>query len=422
MEKQQNPFYYAISNLGIFLLYSFPATYLFFYFNETLGFSVDEDAIRFLLISIGLVVGIFAGPLFGILSDKTSSRFGKRRIWMIIFSPLTGIFFVLLVIPFFTSYTSALIYLIIIYIIYSITVNALNTPYLGLMADITLPKNRTQMSGLYGLLGGVGTGIGLLLPFIIINFIDSYFVVCSIYAIILIVTNFITILKIKEPEKPLTKISDEEKIPFKEVLKNRNFVIFEICQFFWNMAFNLVLAALGPISVAILGLPSENEFGPLAALLLGIIGIFFFIYLKKGDQWGKKRTMTFALIYMGIVFPFGALFAITKVFGFMLIQGIIFITLLAAGLAAVFVFPMSIVMDLIKKEQEASYMGVNSIFMNASGAAGTFIMFLMISLFGMVNAFYIICPLLGSLLLVAGIIFKFVLKIEKPETDLESLE
>jgi GPH family glycoside/pentoside/hexuronide:cation symporter len=421
MEKQQNPFYYAISNLGIFLLYSFPATYLFFYFNETLGFSVDEDAIRFLLISIGLVVGIFAGPVFGVLSDKTKSRFGKRRIWMIIFSPLTGILFVLLVVPFFTDFTSALIYLIIIYILYSIVINALNTPYLGLMADVTLPEKRTQMSGLYGLLGGVGTGLGLLLPFIIIKFIDSYLIVCSIYAIILIATNLITILKIKEPEKPLMN-TIEEKIPFKEVLKNRNFIIFEICQFFWNMAFNLVIAALGPISVAILGLPSEDEFGPLAALLLGIIGIFFLIYLRKGDKWGKKRTMTFALIYIRIVFPFGAIFAITKIFGFMLIQGIVFITLLAAGLAAVFVFPMSIVMDLIKKEQEASYMGVNSIFMNASGAAGTFIMFLMISFFGMVNAFYIICPLLGALLLIAGIIFKFKLKIKKPETDLESLD
>jgi len=418
LEEKQNKIFYAISNFGIFLLFSFPATYMFHFLTGDiseggLNFTLNEDAIRFLLISVGLIIGIFAGPLFGYLSDKTRTKWGKRRIWMAISSPLTGIFFILLTFPYSTNYDNAIIYLMLIYIIYSVCINALNTPYLGLMADITLPENRVKMSGTYGLFGGIGTALGLILPPIIILLVKSWLIVSLIYAIILIISNFITILMIKEPISQFEPA--EEKIPFIEIIKNKKFIIFEICQFLWNMAFNLVLAALGPIAAVILGLPTEEEFGPFAGLLLGIIGIFFVVYLVKGDKWGKKRTMVFALIYTGIVFPFGSLFYFTRSFGYMLIQGLIFIVLIAVGLAAIFVFPMSIVMDLIKKKQEASYMGVNSIFMNLSGATGTMIMFFIISFFGMENAFYIICPILGSSLLVSGLIFKFVLKTEKDE-------
>jgi len=412
----QNKILYAISNFGVFLLFSFPTTYMFYFLTGDiseggLGFTLDEDAIRFLLIAIGLIIGIITSPLFGYLSDKTKTRWGRRRIWMIIFSPLTAMTFTLLVLPVSTDFQLALLYLLMIYSIYSIFMNALYTPYLGLMADITVPEERIKMSGAYNLLGGVGTALGLILPSIIQPILKSWFLVGIIYGAIFLTTNMITIFTIKEP-KILVEIKKDKKMSFKKVIKNRNFIIFEVCQFFWNMAFNLVLAALAPIAAVVLGLPEEEQFGPFAAVMLGIIGIFFIVYLTKGDKWGKKRTMTFALLYMGIIFPFGSLLYITKSFGYVLIQGFIFISLIAVGLAAIFVFPMSILMDLIEKKQEASYMGVNTIFMNLSGATGTLIMFFIILFFGTENAFYVICPILGAFLLVSGIIFKLFLKIE----------
>jgi len=417
LELNQNKILYAISNFGIFLLFSFPATYMFHFLTGDiseggLGFTVDEDAIRFLLISIGLIIGVIAGPIFGILSDKTKTKWGRRRIWMIIFSPISGLFFTLLTFPVSAIFEVSIVYLLIIYSLYSVFVNALNTPYLGLMADITSPEERVKMSGTYGIFGGIGTAAGLILPWAILPLVKSWLIVSLIYAIILVITNMITVFTIKEP-KVLIEADKSLKIPFKKVFKNRQFMVFEICQFLWNMAFNLLLAALGPIAAVVLGLPSEEQFGPLAALLLGIIGISFVIYLIKGEQWGKKKVMVFSLLYMGIIFPFGALLYITKNYFSPLVQGLVFIVLIAVGLGAIFVFPMSILMDLIEKKQEASYMGVNAIFMNVSGATGTLIMFFIITFFGMENAFYILCPLLGLFLLASGIILKKYLKLKR---------
>ncbi|MHA1276480.1 MAG: MFS transporter [Candidatus Helarchaeota archaeon] len=417
LPRQQNMFLYAITNFGVLLLFSFPPTFLYYFFtdpitNGGLGFSIQEDSIRYLLITIGLVIGIFGGPLTGYLSDRTHSKFGRRRIWMIIFGPLMGFSFLMLTIPFGretfgATYNSATIYLIIVYILYSIFVNAFYTPYQGLMAEITKPENRLKMSGMYNICGAIGTAFGLFLPVILLSFIESWVFVCLVYSLILIGTAFITIFTIKEPRNT-APLDEEERTPFKEIIKNKKFLIFESAQFCWNLAFNLVLAALPAIADAIFGLGTASDFGVMALVLLFIIGIFFFLYINKGDKWGKQRMMTFALLYLSLVIPMGTFLYYTRVLIAIpiLFQGLIYISLLAIGLAAIFVFPISILLDIIKKDQEASYMGVNGIFMNASGATGTLIIFTVTALYAE-DAFFIVAPLLGLILAVAGAIFLF---------------
>jgi len=331
---------------------------------------------------------------------------------MVIFGPLMGISFIMLTIPFgrelFATYEVATIYLIAIYIIYSFFVNAFYMPYQGLMADITTPENRLKMSGMYNLMGALGTALGLLLPVVILSFTNSWVMVCVVYAIILTVPAFVTLFAIKEPQN-YSKVGKKfEKVPFKEILKNKKFVIFESAQFCWNLAFNLVLAALPAIADVIFGLGTATEFGLMAIVLLVIIGVFFFMYMKKGDKWGKQRTMTFALLYLAFILPLGTLLFYTRVLVpiNMMIQGILFISLLAVGLAAIFVFPVAILLDVIRKDQEASYMGVNAIFMNTSGAIGTLIIFAVTAVYAE-DAFFIVAPILGFILLIAGAIFWF---------------
>ncbi|NVM27847.1 MAG: MFS transporter [Candidatus Helarchaeota archaeon] len=413
--KQQNMLLYAITNFGVFLLFSFPPTFLYYFFTDPvasggLNFNVQEDAIRYLLIAIGLIIGIFAGPLFGYLSDRTRTRFGRRRIWMAIFGPLMAFSFVMLTIPFGREYfltpESATFYLIIVYIIYSIFVNAFNTPYGGLMADITTPENRLEMSGMFNIFGALGTALGLFLPVIILSFTNSWVMVTLVYGLILLTTSFITLFTIKEPHAISDTWHKIKKIPFREILKNRKFVIFESAQFCWNLAFNLVLAALPAIADTVFGLGTATEFGMMAVILLLILGIFFFMYMRKGDQWGKQRTMTFALIYLAFVIPLGTFIYYTRLILPIpiLIQGVIYISMIAVGLSAIFVFPIAILLDIIRKDQEASYMGVNAIFMNASGAVGTLIIFGVTATYAE-DAFFIVAPILGFILLIAGAIF-----------------
>jgi MFS family permease len=290
------------------------------------------------------------------------------------------------------------------------------------MADITTPENRLKMSGLFNLMMGLGAAVGFVLPWVVYELTKSWVMVCLVYGLILLGSALVTVFTIKEP--PLgAKTAGKEKIPYREILKNRKFLIFESAQFCWNLSFNLVLAALPAIAAAIFGLESATEFGMMALVLLCILGVFFFVYIRKGDQWGKQRVMTFALLYLAIIFPLGTLIYYTRwsVAFPVVFQGIVFVSLLAIGLSAIFVFPMGILLDIIRKDQEASYMGVNAIFMNTSGAVGTMIIFTVTVLYGS-DAFFIVCPILGFVLLIAGTIFMvFPLYEKKPkELDLKT--
>jgi GPH family glycoside/pentoside/hexuronide:cation symporter len=415
--KELNLVAYAITNFGVMLLLSFPATFLYYFFTDPiasggLGFSVQEDSIRYILITIGLIIGIFCGPLMGYLSDRTRSRYGRRRIWMVIFAPLTGLFFVLLTIPFgreifAASYNTATIYLIIVYIIVSVFSNAFYIPYQGLMADVTNPENRLKMSGVFNLWGALGTVLGLFLPIVLLSFIQSWVFVCVVYSIILIGTAFITIFTVKEPHNPAA-LDDVKRVPFKKILKDRKFLIFESAQFCWNLAFNLVLAALPAIADAVFGLGTATDFGFLALIMLPVMGVFFLLFMNKGDKWGKQRMMTFALLYLSIIIPLGTFLYYTRVLVAIpiLLQGLLYMSLMAIGLAAIFVFPVSMLLDIVKKDQEASYMGVNGIFINTSGAVGTMIIFTVTALYAE-DAFFIVAPILGLILAVAGAIFLF---------------
>jgi Na+/melibiose symporter-like transporter len=422
--KQQSIFYYSITNLGQNLLFSFPVTFLFHFFTGAiseggLGFSITQDSLRYLLITIGLIIGIFTGPLFGYLSDRTHVRFGRRRIWMIIFGPLMAFSFLMLSIPFareqFMSYDAATTYLIIVFILYSVFVNAFYTPYCGLMADITTPENRLKMSGAFNVQMGLGTVLGFVLPWIVHDLTKSWVMVCLTYSLLMIVVSMITLFKIKEPPIATGGVP-KERIPYKQILKDRKFLTYESAQFSWNLGFNLVLAALPAFAAAIFGLESVAEFGGLALVLMVVFGFFFLLYMGKGDKWGKQRTMTYVLLYLAILFPCGVILYYTKSFlAFpILFQGILWVSLSAIGLAAFFVFPVGIFLDIIKKDQEASYMGTNAIFVNTSGAIGTIIIFLLTQIYAE-DAFYIVCPILGFTFLISGIIFLFFPLYDKPK-------
>jgi GPH family glycoside/pentoside/hexuronide:cation symporter len=73
---------YGLADLGIALITSAMQFFLLFYYTDVAGINPA-------LAGVALMVGKLTwdainDPLFGYLSDRTRSRFGRRRIWMLI--------------------------------------------------------------------------------------------------------------------------------------------------------------------------------------------------------------------------------------------------------------------------------------------------------------------------------------------------
>ncbi|GAC1644477.1 MAG: MFS transporter [Ktedonobacteraceae bacterium] len=110
-----------------------------------------------LVASIGAFAGLIASPVFGALSDRTTSRFGRRRPW-IIFGVITGVVGLVIM-----ALSTNLVSLIIGEIIAQIGVDTLLSTLTAVIPDQVPVEQRPVASALSGMAPIVGGVLGLVL-------------------------------------------------------------------------------------------------------------------------------------------------------------------------------------------------------------------------------------------------------------------
>lgn len=110
-----------------------------------------------LVTTIGALLALLSNPFFGRLSDRTTSRFGRRRPWIIAGTLLALVG--LLVIALSTNVVGVLVGWCIVQIAF----NGALAPLTAILADQVPVKQRGLMSGFMGLANGLGIllGVGL---------------------------------------------------------------------------------------------------------------------------------------------------------------------------------------------------------------------------------------------------------------------
>jgi len=116
-----------------------------------------------LIMVIDNVFGVIFQPLFGTLSDKTRSRFGKRMPYIFIGIPICAAAFALI------PYTNSLFSLMFVLIIFTFVMSAWRSPVVALMPDLTPGPLRSQANGIVNLMGGLGGVFAFLLGGILFN-------------------------------------------------------------------------------------------------------------------------------------------------------------------------------------------------------------------------------------------------------------
>lgn len=135
----------------------------FGFFSISLGWSLYNGFVPFFLndylastaligflMTLDNYIALFLQPYIGSLSDRTSTRYGRRMPYLLIGIPCAALFFAL--IPFHTG----LITLIIFMVCMNLSMAIYRSPTIALMPDITPPSNRTKANGIINLMGGLG--------------------------------------------------------------------------------------------------------------------------------------------------------------------------------------------------------------------------------------------------------------------------
>lgn len=126
---------YSLGDLAANLVFQTLITYLAFFYTDIYGLKNTDASI--IMLVVGLVAAFLFNPILGALSDRTSSRWGKFRPWILYTAvPLGVVAFLAFSTPQF-AYKGKLIYAAITYSFLLLLYAANNLPYSALSGVIT---------------------------------------------------------------------------------------------------------------------------------------------------------------------------------------------------------------------------------------------------------------------------------------------
>lgn len=324
--NKKRTFYIGFAFFSILMLWQmynhYCPLFLDYLLRKTTG-SSDEFLIGLIMAGDNLLA-IFMLPLFGNLSDKTKTRFGKRMPYIVTGMILSAILFPLIAVMF---YIESLVGTIIMMGVILIVMNMYRNPAVALMPDVTPKPLRPKANGIINFVGYLGAILaGALAMFLKVasstasnNWIPSTsgkinaIIAFSIASCFMILALVILVLKIKE-NKILEEVKDQlaigEKLsetieaidddkPLSKADK-RNFIILLTGLLLWYMSFNAIETFNSLFCKNVL---LDEGIGSTISIILPISSIITFLTTTNWPaKLGRKKTVLIGIASITIAF------------------------------------------------------------------------------------------------------------------------
>jgi len=383
------------------------------YYMETLFVgNTYANLLTFLVPTISLLIGAFAYPVSGHLSDKLKTRFGKRRPFFFLAIPC-GISFMLVSLPAFVqvmlnftvNFLSGYIFILIFYIIFISCWRFVQCPFLALFVDVTKPEERVKASIFLNMCDLAGTLIGIGLPLILdfsmvkdslSSFLGSYNSIeisGYIFGFIYIIAFMIAfILGPREDLKSINQENGSDKkgkgflSALKEILKIPTLRNYIISAFFFVFCFNMAFYYLMPYLNS-LGLTSSEIMMNAIPLFLFVL-LLFFIFSRISKSWGKIKTFKISLLWGAVGTPFLLIIGVTNLGPLTIVHQLMILFIIISGsIVGLLIFQYAVLMDLGKLVplKESTFVGVYSSIIVFSGPLATFIIGLLTQYLNPIN-------------------------------------
>lgn len=242
-------------------------------------------------------------PVTGGLSDRTNTRFGRRKPWLLAGVPLAALGFV--AIPHFYFLAG----IVVAILLFNLGMAVFNSPTLALLGDLFPPGQRSKANGVIHLMGGIGVIVALIgggilydlgreMPFIF----GSLLMVVAISVVLIRVKETTAYLPVQKelPQFSLKSVSgqifDRRHRPTVMLL------LAVFCSFLAIEATQTWLSSFGKFTLGI-------EPGRLSLLLGASFVLSTLLFAVPSGliatNFGRKRTMLAGLTGMAILFAGG---------------------------------------------------------------------------------------------------------------------
>lgn len=272
------------------------------YYVDTLGLDMKKYS---LVLFIYTFVDAVDNPVYGFLSDRTRTKWGRRRPWLLIGTPLLVLFFILFYnVPSFiqTEKGMLFIYMLLMYIFTGTLDSLINANYGALFPELfRTDEERAKVNGFRQICQLFAMAISIALTPIIAGAI-GYRLTALIYGVLALAVMMYCFWGCRES----TDYIEESEKPglFSSIfalISNPKFWIFGLAGAFYSAAFSLVSQAVSFYVKYTLGLG-----GNMTTVMLGVVLVVavtgILVWSRIVKKWSVMKVWRCGLLIMALSF------------------------------------------------------------------------------------------------------------------------
>jgi maltose/moltooligosaccharide transporter len=344
-----------------------------------------------IMVNLSATVGLISNFLFGILSDNTRTKFGRRKPYILFGGLLAGIMMILY--AFSTDYLTA-VFIDVVAI--GIASNAYYVAQRVIIPDTIDIEYRGRANGIANVLGNVGLIISIAIFLIINEFFgeitpegtiisrDGYIFSLSIGGFGIIIIGILSFLFLREkpvsemPPKKSFSIELKEIFQFQELKKYKEFFKLILAYTIFQSGTGVIMPFLF-VFIFDLGL-STLELIMIIGIAAPILFIIILILGKISDKYGRKKSLAPTILISCVGFfmmTWLGLISETLIFLFVIAFSLVLITILGV------IAPLdTLSQDLLPEDKRGKFFGILNIIFTVSQIIGATVGGIVAEIFG----------------------------------------
>jgi GPH family glycoside/pentoside/hexuronide:cation symporter len=384
---------YGAADFGGNLFFTATAFVLMNYLTDVVGLAA---ALAGIALMVGRIWDAFYDPIIGYISDRTKTKMGRRRPFML--GGAIPLFIAMIIM--FTNPSLVLgagisqavlfVYTMVVYIILCTTYSTVNIPYSSLGPELTTDYHeRTSLNGYRFGFAGIGTllGAGLALPIVAMAPDKNlgFVLMGTIFGAVLLVSTLATVFSVRESDavRPAQSMGFWET--YREVFKNKPYLFILMSYILHILAITIASAIVIYYFKYILGAEDMTTYAML--ILIGVAILFIPVSVAMSKKIGKKLVYGIGFIIMALGLM--VMFIVGHTLG--VAFNLVMMAFMGIGMGFLYAMPYAIVADAIEydylrtgERREGAFFGIWTWGLKIGQALAAFIMGLTLEAMGYV--------------------------------------
>ena len=347
--SRKTKLFYGAGDIGFSLTSTILGVYFAIFLTDVVGLAPGIAAASIL---VGRVWDFINDPIIGHISDRTRTRWGRRRPFLLFGSiPFAAAFVMLWWRPPIDSQIGLAIYYAIAYLVFDTSATFAYMPYFALTPELTTDYDeRTALTSYRMFFSIFGSLIAFTLPLMIIGGFrpanaDRVLIMGIIFAVTSMIPLLLTFVGTREREHNMELSRPGLLSSLRAAYKNRPFVFGAVIFLFTWVCISILETTLLFFLKYIVERESQSDVLMGSIFISAIIALPFWEYVSR--RWDKRRAYIYGVAFWAVVqivlITLTPATTLGLLFGLCILAGI--------GVGAAHVLPWSIIPDAIEWDE-----------------------------------------------------------------------